>query len=264
MLMQILGALLTYLTGKWSKIQGSVLLKNPEFYLNQNLILGKFSCKIGIQSFSFAFPLNLSVPMTLVTLVSLCGFRDTCFKDTAFLKNFFPPYIFFECAQGNLLHDFIINEVKKKAHFSISELFQSIVSYICFQYGWVWFLWVLAQIWVTIHIWTPKFRRLEKGEVLFVLPMYSGLLVDQSLTLNRRRQEVPHYSIADDEGEEDEMDEIGGEAHKGFTGKEGIIHEEDSIPKIYACATMWHEIKVRNIGISDGRGSAKMLRLVIF
>lgn len=61
-----------------------------------------------------------------------------------------------------------------------------------FQYAWVWLLWLLSQTWITLHIWTPKCERLASTEKLFVSPMYNSLLIDQSLALNRRR---------DDEGE---------------------------------------------------------------
>ena len=55
-----------------------------------------------------------------------------------------------------------------------------------------------------IHIWNPHCERLAPTEKLFVTPMYSSLLIDQSLSLNRRR---------DDEGEvkteELELDRVG-------------------------------------------------------
>lgn len=55
--------------------------------------------------------------------------------------------------------------------------------------AWIWLLWLLSQTWVTIHIWTPKAERLASTEKLFVLPMYNGLLIDQSMALNRKRDD---------------------------------------------------------------------------
>lgn len=57
------------------------------------------------------------------------------------------------------------------------------------QMAWVWLLWLLSQTWITIHIWTPKAERLASTEKLFVLPMYNGLLIDQSMALNRKRDD---------------------------------------------------------------------------
>lgn len=57
------------------------------------------------------------------------------------------------------------------------------------QMAWVWLLWLLSQTWITIHIWTPKAERLASTEKLFVIPMYNGLLIDQSMALNRKRDD---------------------------------------------------------------------------
>lgn len=57
------------------------------------------------------------------------------------------------------------------------------------EMAWAWLLWLLSQTWITIHIWTPKCERLATTEKLFVSPMYCGLLIDQSMALNRRRDD---------------------------------------------------------------------------
>lgn len=57
------------------------------------------------------------------------------------------------------------------------------------QHAWIWLLWLLSQTWITLHIWTPKCERLATTEKLFVTPMYNGLLIDQSLGMNRRRDD---------------------------------------------------------------------------
>ena len=71
---------------------------------------------------------------------------------------------------------------------------------------------MLAQVWITRHIWTPKFKRLEPAEVLFVAPYYDSLLIDQSLTLNRRRERRAVRSalhMGDDEDDDGGIEEIG-------------------------------------------------------
>ena len=132
-------------------------------------------------------------------------------------------------AAGDFLNDFISN-----------------------QHAWIWLIWLLSQTWVTLHIWSPQNERLASTEKLFVTPMYIGLLIDQSLCMNRRR---------DDEGEvkteELELDRVGMEDTNDISQYyETIsIHTEssqpttskaktsDSITRIYACATMWPETK---------------------
>jgi len=57
------------------------------------------------------------------------------------------------------------------------------------QYAWMWLLWLLSQTWITLHIWTPKCERLATTEKLFINPFYNSLLIDQSMGLNRRRDD---------------------------------------------------------------------------
>ena len=189
-------------------------------------ICGKFACKICIQGFSFAFPVNLTIPVVVSLLISACGLRG---QDACFFKNTIPDYLYWECPGVNFLDDFISN-----------------------QHAWIWLVWLLSQTWVTLHIWSPQNERLASTEKLFVTPMYVGLLMDQSVALNRRR---------DDEGEvkteELELDRVGMEDTNDISQYyETIsIHTEssqptsakaktsDSITRIYACATMWHETK---------------------
>ena len=70
--------------------------------------LGKFACKICIQGFSFAFPVNLTIPVTLSLLLMSCGLRA---GDSCFMRDTIPSYLFFECPSGDYIKDFIGGEV---------------------------------------------------------------------------------------------------------------------------------------------------------
>lgn len=166
-----------------------------------------FACHILIQGFSFAFPVNLAVPVTLSGLIAMCGFyiKDECaFYDTI------PGYLFFNMPEYYDLNDFIAR-----------------------QYSWVWLIWLLSQTWVTIHAWNPCSERVANVEKIFMKPIYDAFAVEQSLAMLRRREEN-HFGA-----------EIGGvpaamaEEVGNFIG-EGV---KDTVPRIYACATMWHETK---------------------
>ena len=72
---------------------------------------------------------------------------------------------------------------------TFTRIFFTVLLLLLFQHAWVWLLWLLSQTWITLHIWTPKCERLASTEKLFVTPMYNGLLIDQSLGMNRRRDD---------------------------------------------------------------------------
>lgn len=130
-------------------------------------IFGKFACKIHIQTFSFSFPINLTVPLTVCTLIILCGLREA---DVCAFHDFLPDYIFFHMPP---------------VHFMFSYIFK--------QFAWVWVFWLFSQTWVTRHLWNPKNHRNVSTERLFVLPMYDSLIIDQSMAMNRRREEFGEF-----------------------------------------------------------------------
>lgn len=131
-------------------------------------IFGKFACKIVIQTFSYAIPVCLTVPALVAGLVSMSELRNT---DPCYYHGIIPDYLFFN----------------SPALYSFSE-------YITQQHAWVWILWLISQVWVTWHIWTPQSERLVPTEKLYVTPMYNGLLIDQSLAMNRKQDDVPPVS----------------------------------------------------------------------
>ncbi|CAL4108316.1 unnamed protein product, partial [Meganyctiphanes norvegica] len=186
-------------------------------------IFGKFACKICIQGFSFAFPVNLTIPVSISLLITACGLR----YDTTCSFGYMPPYLFWGCKNGDILDDFLNKD-----------------------FAWVWLLWLLSQTWITLHIWTPKTERLASTEKLFVTPMYNSLLIDQSLALNRRRDthsEVKTEDVAGILNPEDNENEVSQyyetisihtDSSNTNTGK---VKSSDQLIRIYATATMWHE-----------------------
>lgn len=101
-------------------------------------VFAKFSCKICIQGFSFAFPVCLSVPVTISLIITGCGIWQ---DSICVFRKFLPSYLFWECLDGDFLENFITRD-----------------------YAWVWLIWLLSQTWITIHIWTPKCERLASTE----------------------------------------------------------------------------------------------------
>ena len=53
-------------------------------------------------------------------------------------------------------------------------------------HGWVWVIWALSVMWISGHIWRPKSKRLASTEQMFGTPYYCGLMIDNSMILNRR------------------------------------------------------------------------------
>lgn len=184
-------------------------------------IFGKFACKILIQGFSYAFPVSLTIPVLISLLIAACGLRN---GDPCFFTGTIPDYLFYESPPLYFLNDFVSK-----------------------QYAWVWLLWLLSQTWITIHIWTPKCERLASTEKLFVLPMYNSLLIDQSLGLNRKRDDQPEVKVqdlAEIEREKGDGDyETIYEQTDGSTTPPTQVKSSDHVTRIYACATMWHENK---------------------
>ncbi|CAH2104562.1 unnamed protein product [Euphydryas editha] len=184
-------------------------------------IFGKFACKILIQGFSYAFPINLVIPLVVNLLIAACGLRN---GDNCIFHGTIPDYLFFESPSVFSLSDFISR-----------------------QMAWIWLLWLLSQTWITIHIWTPKAERLASTEKLFILPMYNGLLIDQSMALNRKRddqKDVKTEDLAEIEKEKgDEYYETISVHTDNTSSSPRTIKSSDQITRIYSCATMWHETK---------------------
>lgn len=130
-------------------------------------IFGKFACKIHIQTFSFSLPINLTVPLAISSLIILCGLREA---NICVYHDMLPDYMFFHMPP---------------VHFMFTYIFK--------QFAWIWIFWLFSQTWVARHLWKPRNLRNASTERLFVLPMYDSLIIDQSMALNRRREEFGEF-----------------------------------------------------------------------
>ena len=171
----------------------------------------KSSCKMCMQKMAFALPLTLATPVTIGIYMVICnGGIDRI--------DFIKDMMYWECSEiftkGNLKWQLI------------------------FGLG----LWWLSEIWIAIHAWFPENKRLASTEVLFVLPQYDSALIEQSLLLNRRRNEREYSKCKLEEHFED-LDIVDGisalDNDKQF----------DSVPKLYLCGTLWHETRSEMIQI---------------
>ncbi|XP_062716312.1 chitin synthase chs-2-like [Aedes albopictus] len=180
-------------------------------------IFSKFSCKIHIQSFSMAFPINLTVPVTVTLLLVFCGLREA---NVCVFNGILPDYLFFRMPPIYYLFDYVINE-----------------------FSWLWLLWLLSQTWITRHLWMPKSDRNASTEKLFVTPMYNSLLVDQSVAMNRRREDQEDFVKKIDMVKVKDTEKANEIDAKANERKNDTIKPYDRIPQIFICATMWHENK---------------------
>ncbi|XP_058450072.1 chitin synthase chs-2-like [Malaya genurostris] len=180
-------------------------------------IFSKFSCKIHIQSFSMAFPINLTVPVTVTLLLVFCGQREA---DVCAFNKVLPSYLFFRMPPIYYLFDYVINE-----------------------FSWLWLLWLLSQTWITRHLWMPKSDRNASTEKLFVTPMYNSLLVDQSIAMNRRREDQDDFVKKIDMVKVKDTERANEIDAKANDRRKDEIKPYDRIPQIFVCATMWHETK---------------------
>ncbi|VDD93431.1 unnamed protein product, partial [Enterobius vermicularis] len=193
----------------------------------------KFACKVMMQRMGFALPIALSVPLTVLTLSSTCLHRrvDACHMTSILTKE-----LFWQCYDD----------------------YTNLPGFTASAQTWFWLLWLLSQVWITVHLWRPQHERLAKSEKLFILPYFNGAFVDQSLAFNRRRDDKIKIRAEDLE--------LDGEDTSTYATIPGLINPKpppsvcsatsskfetglirlvassaDAVTKIYACATMWHE-----------------------
>ncbi|CAF3788907.1 unnamed protein product [Adineta steineri] len=140
----------------------------------------KSACKMQMQRMAFAVPLTLATPVTLAIMIALCQWKT---DQIVFIREI----MYWECSEN----------------FATPRITWHIIIGLS--------LWYLSQLWITSHIWFPENKRLATTETLFVLPQYDSSLIEQSLLMNRRRNEPEHQKNKLEEHFED-LDIIDGMA----------------------------------------------------
>ncbi|XP_041372213.1 uncharacterized protein LOC121385560 isoform X2 [Gigantopelta aegis] len=181
--------------------------------------IGYIACKLRMQNFSFSVPLVLSTP------VAYC----------VFVLN----------SQYNMLR-YIMTDSSSK-YPGLMENWHHLVGGI---------VWWLSLLWLTRHIWFPRQENLAKFERMFTNPMYCGILTTENLLLNRRRDtrkvikrqhEDTHFNIIETYELHWKENRVADGEAVDFAEPEASDLDIQDVPRIYACATMWHENRVEMV-----------------
>ncbi|KAK7111424.1 hypothetical protein V1264_011059 [Littorina saxatilis] len=196
----------------------------------------KTACKVLLQVGSFALPLTLATPILLGAFISECetwngansdinniiSSNATTYDPDAETGLFgLPSYLYWTC------------DVNGRAH---NYLYTLLADY----YLPAAVLWWLSFIWVTAHIWFPSVERLVQTERLFVQPLYCGVFLEQSLILNRRRDDKDREAKTEKKTALQFFQAEHDQAHESGFKPRGSLRT-DVTPMIYVCATLWHE-----------------------
>lgn len=162
----ILSNNITNITGDYINDEHLPATKFLIYYLicfHLAFVFGFISCKIQMQKFGFALPLQLAGPTTICIVTVLCYLR---FQNICSFGKFFGTFDYFFWYSDDL------------AHYRITFVDCLLLLFYILTF--------LSQIWLTIHIWQTKTPRMAQFFNLFVRPGFSSAFIDHSMMLNRR------------------------------------------------------------------------------
>ena len=137
----------------------------------------------------------------------------------AYLSNIFV-IVFISYLCNNMYENSCVYE-----HLTPSNVFFNCFSY-PFKYWFVfmYLLTLISQAWITKHVFLQKAKKITQTHELFMTYLYSPCLIEQSLFLNRRKEEITNS---------EEEKEISNSLEEKEITKSDV--------KVYGCATLWHE-----------------------
>ena len=192
-----------------------------------------FACKFNIQRFSFALPLSLVTSVCLSFAIPMCHLRH---EDPCKYSSIFPEYTFYHCPAN----------------------IDSFWTWLVDNFVFMWIPLSIANLWISIHIWLPRNKRLLDIPHMFGTELFSGLTLDTSLMLNRRTDDgersMQFYKHGKQNSSNAQADpEVESNMDTQRNGRvtwSGIqddpndeIVKEDLVARVKGCVTMWHETR---------------------
>ncbi|XP_053386095.1 chitin synthase chs-2-like isoform X2 [Mercenaria mercenaria] len=180
----------------------------------------KIACKVMLQVVSFSLPLMIAAPIIAGLFIANCE----AWNVDKITNPLLPQYLYWTCDINGISRGFL------------ETLYSDYLLPVSL-------LWWLSFMWVTFHIWMPRVERLVQTERLFVQPLYCGVMLEQSMMLNRRRDDHDRGGrlSLDKKRKAAEFAKLNGPYPSQLPMTPRDPERREPAPMIYVCATMWHE-----------------------
>lgn len=100
--------------------------------------VAKYACKVKMERFSYAIPVALIVPCTVITVVAMCESKR---RVACYYAGWIPDKMFLNCEYGSVASGLIADRI-----------------------AWAWLLWFTSYLWLVSHIFTQKPSRLSRTD----------------------------------------------------------------------------------------------------